>query len=631
MNQETENSSNKPNMTVVQNVSLEEFEKAVYLKNYESASRLMLSSLRLLKIGGEFIGYAPDARVKPILYTRFCSALTTLLLDPGFNLSQNGFDLIASEHAMIDTVYRASMFETSDHLLPVLMDKPKSAGPVKLTNGKALVKFLLSYSLRSAFSLNFQETFSKSPKETFSLWIGMLTSMIVLSKTAQARKDQLLGLGSIFESIVPPPSTWPSLSDAYMYCSYGVIRDKHDVKALIHQMMSKTVGTKNLPSRKSITQRRAERSLHKPVMIVAVEWWTSLHAMYRCYAPIVKKLRESFYIVGMSRRRDIDEVGMESFDEWQEVPELNLNLNDLIAKINNAKPDMIYYPSLGMAMWWVAMASLRLAPIQVMTLGHPASSRSLEMDYVICERGSIGDPSLFTEKIVQVAPGSGQFVMRPDAEIPEPRPFDDETEFVNIAVPAMVCKLTASFMETLVQIRAKVEETGKHCRFHFFVNMVGLTLFQAAKEIREWIKDALIYERMGYNQYMTYLNQCDVHLSTFPFGGTNSNVDSFLLKIPVVTLEGLEPHERFDAMMLRRVGLEDLVAKSKEEYVSIAVNLLTSQEYRKTTRDKLDRDLVMHEFYGQQELVNNYANAFSLVYNFHEDMIKVGEQNVFDI
>ena len=106
----------KPTTPVVQiqNLSLEEFEKAVYAREHEKASQLLLIGLRRLKGGAEFIGYAPDPRVKAILYTRWCAAVIALLADPAYNISQDGFDHLASEHAVMDLMFRASAFDTSE-------------------------------------------------------------------------------------------------------------------------------------------------------------------------------------------------------------------------------------------------------------------------------------------------------------------------------------------------------------------------------------------------------------------------------------------------------------------------------------------------------------------------------------
>jgi predicted O-linked N-acetylglucosamine transferase (SPINDLY family) len=70
-----------------------------------------------------------------------------------------------------------------------------------------------------------------------------------------------------------------------------------------------------------------------------------------------------------------------------------------------ANPDIIYYPSIGMAIWVIAMASLRLAPIQVMTYGHPATSNSPYIDYGIIEADCCVEDR-FSEKMVTLPPNT---------------------------------------------------------------------------------------------------------------------------------------------------------------------------------------------------------------------------------
>jgi hypothetical protein len=589
-------------MTMIENVRLEEFEKAVYARDHERAGHLLLIALRRLKAGADFIGYVPDPRVKTVLYTRFCAAVVALLADPAFNLSQDGFDHLASEHAVTDLLFRASVFETSDHMLPQVASNPAESDhrKLKLTDGGALIKFLLTYSLRSAFQLNFEETFKRSPQVTFSLWAGMISPLLTTAVQAQERRELLLGMHGLFENVKLSDAILPTLSDAYMYTSYGLRRDKHDAKATMHRLFAKLIADRGvkLPTVQQLADRRTNTAAtgDKPTILICIEWFTSLHAMYRCYAPIIRQLRTRFRLVAMSRSMDIDEIGKAEFDEWHEVPTQDLVLNSLVDQIGRIAPDIIYYPSLGMAMWWVVLASVRLAPVQVMTLGHPASSRSPAMDYVLCDEGAIGDPSLFTETIVEYANGSARFMMRPDAEFPEPL-TEDTPETVRIAVPAMLCKLNATFLSTLREIK---EKAGRPVEFHFFVNMLGVNLHQAAREIRDWLPGSKIYERNHYNGYLGYLRTCHLHLCTFPFGGTNSNIDSMLLGIPVLGLEGLEPHERFDAMMIRRAGLpESLVAKTHEEYVAEAVRLIGDDGARNALRDHLRAFDLQREFFGE--------------------------------
>lgn len=91
-------------VTEVHNIQLEEYEAAVYRKDRELATRLLLDSLRKLKTGAAFIGYNMDFEVLQILYTRFCAATIALLADLEYYLHEDGLALLAGEHGTMDMV-----------------------------------------------------------------------------------------------------------------------------------------------------------------------------------------------------------------------------------------------------------------------------------------------------------------------------------------------------------------------------------------------------------------------------------------------------------------------------------------------------------------------------------------------
>ena len=562
-------------VTQIVNVQLETFEKAVYSHDYEEASRLLLDSLRKLRAGAEFIGYPVDPNTKAVLYTRFCAAMFALLADPDYRLSLEGYSALAAEHAIIDMLFRCSAFGNSDHMMPQMSADPteKDQTKIKFKDSAGLAKYMLTYSMRSGFLMNFEEAFKKNPQVMFPLYVGFLTSMVALSQDAHDRRELLLGMPHLFKDISLTDQLISSMSDAYMYCSYGQRADKHDFKGLVHDLYAKMMFANGF------TVPKFSRSKgKKPTILVPVEWFTSLHAMYRCYAPVIRQLRTKFKVIGMGRPHAIDKDAKKEFDGWIEVPEENIALSTLVEQIKRVKPDIIYYPSLGMDLIWVALASVRLAPIQMMTLGHPASSRSPCIDYVICEEGDIADPALFTEKIIELPLGSlFHFVMRLDAELPEPT-VEETPEVIKIAIPAMVLKLNATFLSALKEIAEKAQ---RPVEFHFWPNMITTVLLQTAREIREYLPGAFTYERNQYNDYIRQVQKCHIQLGTFPFGGTNSNVDAMLLGMPMVVMEGSEPHATCDAKMLRRAGMPEwLIAHNRDEYIAAAVRLIEDDDER---------------------------------------------------
>ena len=583
----------------IPNINLEIFEKAVSRHEYEYATQLLLENLKRLKAGALFVGYPLADQVQRQCFTRFVAAILALFTDPAYKISKEGFNHIGAEHAIIDMALRYSHFESSDHVLSIIADNPEELdrSKLKISDHASLTKFLLIYSLRSNFGLAFEQTFRDNPEMMFNLWAGMLSPLCTTATMAHQRRDEMIGMHEYFKDVAITPVVMPTLSDAMMYMSYGSRRDKHSAKATVCHLFARWLRdpANNVPlPHPDILNTRRQRALSpknadkKPTILVCVDWFTSLHAMYRCYAPIIRQLKQRFRVIGIGRPMDTDEVGRGEFEEWHYLPDHGMNLPAAVAAINSIKPDIIYYPSIGMSMWWVALSTVKLAPVQIMTLGHPASSMSPAIDYVLCDEGAIGDKSLFSEEIIEYPNGCARYLHRPDApDLPAliEAASQEKTSEIRIAIPSMLCKVNAPFLQLLQQLTMKCP---RKLVFHFWTNMIGLTLMQSAHEIHAWLPDAVVYQRSDYPFYMSTLSKCHFHMSTIPFGGTNSNIDAMLLGVPTLTLLGDQPHERFDALMLERAGLEDeLVTHTLQEYADKAMRLATDDAYRLGLRKHL--------------------------------------------
>ncbi len=611
-----------PPTVTVENVPLEQFEALVYSRQHEEAGRELLRNLKRLKVGGEFAGHAMTEESRPRLYTRFAAAVTALMADPAFQLSQEGFDLLAVEHATFHAVFAASAFGNADHLLRQFgtLD-PNDGAKLHFTSPQNVVKLLLAYSLDSDLDLDFEAVFRTAPRLALPAFLGMLAHIVVLSPRAHTRREKLLTLGPLFEQVELKEHMLAAMSDAYMYSSYATSETKHAIKRSFNAMMRRLV-----ESQIQLPEMPAKRpSRKRPTILVPIEWFTSLHAMYRCYAPSIRQLREKFRIVMIGRSSEMDEVSKELFDETIELSGANVALADVVGRIREVAPDVIFYPSVGMATWWVTLASVRLAPVQVATVGHPATTQSPEMDYVLVDGLWPGDPSCFSETVVVQRPGSTAFIMRQDAEFPEPQ-LRERPVVLRVAVPSMACKINAPFLQVCQSIARKAQ---RPIEFHFFPNMVGLTHAQITREIRKWIPNAVVHPRGDYNGYLRVMAQCDVHLSTFPFGGTNSNIDSMRLGIPMLTLEGLEVHSQTDSGMMRRVGLPEwLITYHPSEYERAALRLIASDAERVGIARQLMNTDVFDHFMRVAEQVpkTEFLDVMWFIYRHHEAIRGTGRR-----
>ena len=624
--------SNKPKGAGTQqvlNVQLETFERAVYKRQHAQSGQLLLELIDRMRTGADFIGFTTDDPIKIKLYSRLAAAIVAMLGDPGFQFSTQGWAMFATNHPALQAVFESSIFDTSEHLVPALVSNPeeKNARKFQFDDSRAMAKFLLTYCLNGQTDMNFDELFSKTSKTTLPLWLGMLAHHVVLHPTSHARRELLVDTGKYFEDLVLPDGLLPALSDAYMYSSYLTRRDKHKIKdslgKLIRNMMAKLI---QVPSETDLRTVRTRAGEHhpgvndddRPTILIPLEWWNSMHAMYRCYAPAVQQLKPYFRLVAACKESTLDAKAREMFDDFLWLPPENVALDAVVERIKELAPDIIFYPSIGMALWWVALAQVRLAPIQIMGLGHPASSFSPVMDYVLSDRG-MADPTLFTERILELPSNAFQFIGRADTIIP-PVHIRNKDDPICIAIPSMVVKITVPFLQLCKRLN---ERSGRKVVFHFFPNVLGLWRFQAKRQLDRWFPTgAAIHHRYDYPQYLSVLNSCDLVLSTWPFGGTNSLVDSFLCGVPVIGMDGAQPHERVDAWAMRRVGLQDLVATTIEQYEELALKLIQDDEERMHWAEVLRAQDVDKVFHGELQVpaAGAVLRAFKHVFTNHEQI-----------
>ena len=98
-------------------------------------------------------------------------------------------------------------------------------------------------------------------------------------------------------------------------------------------------------------------------------------------------------------------------------------------------------------------------------------------------------------------------------------------------------------------------------------------------------------------QYLERHHRIDIGLDTFPYNGHTTSLDAFWMGVPVVTLVGSTPVARAGLSLLTNLGLPELVATTREQFVSIAVALADDlprlSELRLALRDRMQASPLM--------------------------------------
>jgi len=97
--------------------------------------------------------------------------------------------------------------------------------------------------------------------------------------------------------------------------------------------------------------------------------------------------------------------------------------------------------------------------------------------------------------------------------------------------------------------------------------------------------------RQPIPQYLAMHNEVDLLLDSFPFTGHTMSCHALWMGVPVVTLAGGRHCSRMVTSVLTNLGLDELNARTPEEYVKIASelagNLERLAELRATLRERM--------------------------------------------
>jgi predicted O-linked N-acetylglucosamine transferase (SPINDLY family) len=88
--------------------------------------------------------------------------------------------------------------------------------------------------------------------------------------------------------------------------------------------------------------------------------------------------------------------------------------------------------------------------------------------------------------------------------------------------------------------------------------------------------------------------EVDIALDTWPYCGGNTTAEALWQGVPVVTLEGDRFSAAYGASLLRAAGCPELIAKTPDEYIDLAVALAQAPARVVGYRSRLRSMVVAH-------------------------------------
>lgn len=574
-------------------------EQAVFAKEYEQACNELLSILgELDKQFGlchtiecdypEQLNFSGTEQAVH-LCQRVANAVTNLFhASNQFGISKMGFERFMVFHRWLGIVFASSTFVNADHIIRTyhIGAKGEEITNFQIQNDiNTWYKFCILYTLESNIPLTLDILWEFDKHICASLCCALQSPRFIGTPSAFAKRNAILQWFAPklaeFDNLDGLPSA--IAHDVYMHCSYDISPDKHRVKESLNQVIRRHMLALGQSDR---DVSKVGKVNGKPVMLVLLEHFHSAHSIYRTHSTSMVSAREHFHLVGMGGIA-VDEAGRQVFDEFVELdrPSIMDKIVAIRELADKYEPAVIYMPSIGMDLTPIFLSNLRFAPIQSIALGHPATTHSPFVDYVVVEDDYVGSEACFSEKLIRLPKDALPYV--PSALAPSSVEYRmrENPEVVQIGVAATTMKLNPYFLKACQAIR----DTAKvRVHFNFALGQSqGITHPYVTRFIKSYLgDDATVYPHKPYHEYLQILHQCDMMINPFPFGNTNGIIDMVTLGLVGVCKTGDEVHEHIDEGLFGRLGLpkDKLVAITADEYVAKAVALAENHAERLALR-----------------------------------------------
>jgi predicted O-linked N-acetylglucosamine transferase (SPINDLY family) len=280
------------------------------------------------------------------------------------------------------------------------------------------------------------------------------------------------------------------------------------------------------------------------------------------------------------------------------------NLNQWVEAIQARQPAVLVYPEIGMDPMTLQLASLRLAPVQVATWGHPETTGLPTMDYYLSAEDfePANAQENYSEKLVRL-PHLGCCYHPLPVTAAEP---DFDGLNVESGVPVFVCPGTPfKYAPRHDRVFVEIARRAGRCRFVFFDHYLYHDL---SEKLHHRLKTAFAQTGLNLHAHAVFipwqpraafyglLQRADVYLDTIGFSGFNTAMQAVECGLPMVTREGRFLRGRFGSGILRRLGLSELIAETEEDYIDLALKLAQDGDYRNKIRERMDAS--RHVLYG---------------------------------
>jgi predicted O-linked N-acetylglucosamine transferase (SPINDLY family) len=307
--------------------------------------------------------------------------------------------------------------------------------------------------------------------------------------------------------------------------------------------------------------------------------------------------REEFQLFGYYTGRTIDaqtEIARKSFYRFREGFS---SMEQWCESISGDRLHALIFPEVGMDPMTVRLASLRLAPIQCASWGHPDTSGLPTIDYYLSSE--LMEPTEadehYSERLVRL-PKLSIYYEPLSMELPSVNRSD--LGLRDNSVLFLCVQSLFKYLPQLDDVFPRIAREVGDCQFAFL--SFAKSGYLGKRFVRR-LEKAFSRYGLRYEDYVRFLPHltpphyqalnrlADVFLDSIGWSGCNSTLEAMAHDLPIVTLPGDLMRGRHSYAILTMAGIHEMIAQDIDQYVSLAVRLGTDSNWRRQISEKISR------------------------------------------
>jgi tetratricopeptide (TPR) repeat protein len=304
--------------------------------------------------------------------------------------------------------------------------------------------------------------------------------------------------------------------------------------------------------------------------------------------------RDDAMVQRFRARADHYAAGADSFAAWT-------------ARLRAADLDVLVFLDLGLDVVNQCLAALRHAPVQVSTWAHPVTSGAATIDWFVsaADAEPPGAEAHYSEQLQRLPRLGGCFA--PPEEAPLARRA--ESAGVRLVCAQNLYKLHPQHDAVFARILAGVPTAT----LDFLTAATGEQVAGLERRLQPALAAAgvdparvRLHATLPAADYRRHIADADLLLDSFGFSGGITTLDALWQERAWLTLPGECLRGRQSMAMLARLGLDELIADSVDDYVARAVALARSPERRQALERRIGES--KHRLFDDREVCTAFAD-----------------------